>query len=1140
MKNNADDNAKLRAELAQLQARVVTLEAENAAWADQLNQARAAFTKTQTLFQATRSITALEPLPDLLQLIVDNLALTLPAAMVSLATVDMNSRRVTLLVEGGSDLDQFPTRDGTALFDELSEGLVGWVLRELKPVHSPKGTLDPRESNRARQDRLTQGAGSIIVAPIHYRRKIWGALTAINLISSPDFDDADLGLLVTMANQAAFAIENAHLFEALRESEARYRSLFEDSPISLWEQDFSKVKKTIDALKLAGITDFETYFEDHPDQVGDCAAAVRVVDVNQATLGLFQARSKRQFFQGIDQVFTSEAIDTFKEVLIAISQDILSIELETVNNTLAGNRRNIVLTWSVAPGYEATLSKVLVSIIDVTERKQAEEALASRANELEEARNFLDSIIENIPLMVFVKDSKNLRFVRFNKAGEDLIGVKRQELIGKNVYDCFSEEEATRFSSKDRETLVTRSLLDIPEQPIETATKGTRLLHTTKVPVFDKNGNPKYLLGISEDITERKRAEAALIESEERYRNLVELSPDGVLVSIAEKIAFINRSGAKILGANSPDELINKCIYDFTHPDSLDDVKLRLKKVATQGWHAPLSEQKIFNLGGTLTYLEVASIPAIYQGRAAVQTVFRDITQRKQAELELARFRAIMDQSDETILVVDPETARFIDVNKTACRELGYSREELLRLGPAQIVVNFPFEDHARWKAHVENVKETSSFLVRYTEHRRKDGSSFPVQTMLSYHSFEGRNYLLAISRDMTEIKHLEDQLHQAQKLEAVGQLAGGVAHNFNNMLTAIMGYVGLSMESLPPDHPVKQDLLGIEKTTQRAAGLTQQLLAFTRNQIIQPTIIDLNNLVLNMRGMLRQLVNESIELIIISNPNLDPVRVDPGQFEQVLVNLVLNARDAMPDGGQLIIETTNITIDQSIASRHEEVRRTGNYVMLSVSDTGSGMTEEVKTHIFEPFFTTKEVGQGTGLGLATCFGIVKQNNGYISVYSEPGQGTSFKIYLSRIRGVADEPDPSGHIDPLPAGTETILLVEDEATVRKTTARILHEQGYAILEARNGDDALRLVKQMAPKTIQLLITDVVMPGLGGMPLAREIERIDPDIKILFISGYTENTIIQRGIAEPGINFLPKPFAPSDIAIKVRQLLDNAE
>jgi PAS domain S-box-containing protein len=419
-----------------------------------------------------------------------------------------------------------------------------------------------------------------------------------------------------------------------------------------------------------------------------------------------------------------------------------------------------------------------------------------------------------------------------------------------------------------------------------------------------------------------------------------------------------------------------------------------------------------------------------------------------------------------------------------------------------------------------------------------------PILPKIYREGEETSSYAVVVVHDITECKRaekeiaaLEEQLRQARKMEAIGRLAGGIAHDFNNLLTPIVGYSQLAISTLHPSDPMRQDIQEIQKSAERAAKLIRQMMTFSRRQALKPQVLNLNSVLLDMDKMLRQLIEENIELVTLSAPDLGSVKMDPGQFEQVLVNLVVNARDAMPNGGKLILETSNVTLDQDFVYQHGRMIP-GRYVRMTVSDTGIGMSEEVKTHLFEPFFTTKEHNKGTGLGLSTVYGIVKQSNGYILVYSEPDRGTTFKIYFPLVEEEASALPRRDEIGYLPKGNETVLLVEDEPLVRGLAVRILREQGYKVLEASNGNEALRIAQGNAGKGIHLLLTDVVMPQMGGKELADRLKALRPGIKVLFTSGYTDNAVVQHGLLDPDIAFLEKPLSPSALARKVRELLDR--
>ncbi|MFB3119890.1 MAG: ATP-binding protein [Stenotrophomonas maltophilia] len=394
-----------------------------------------------------------------------------------------------------------------------------------------------------------------------------------------------------------------------------------------------------------------------------------------------------------------------------------------------------------------------------------------------------------------------------------------------------------------------------------------------------------------------------------------------------------------------------------------------------------------------------------------------------------------------------------------------------------------------------------------------------------------------SLQTEMAERKQLEEQLLQSLKMESIGRLAGGIAHDFNNLLTAIIGYSELSLSKIPKGDPIQADLEEIQKAADRAASLTGQLLAFSRRQIIEPKLVGVNQLIMEVGSLLQRLIDESISLALLPGPSAGWVKVDPHQFEQVLINLVVNARDAMPEGGQLTVQTSNVVLTPQQARELGEVHP-GEYVVLTISDTGTGMSAETQKQIFEPFFTTKDQGKGTGLGLATCYGIVKQNSGHIEVESELGTGTCFRIYLPRVEAPSDVPAVADEPEPWPRGTETVLLVEDEPAVRTVTSTALSSQGYRVLEATNGLEALQVSEDHAGEKISLLFTDVIMPTMGGKELAEQICERRPDIKVLFTSGYDNDAIADHGLLEPGLEFLQKPAPLQELTSRVRHVLDK--
>ena len=475
---------------------------------------------------------------------------------------------------------------------------------------------------------------------------------------------------------------------------------------------------------------------------------------------------------------------------------------------------------------------------------------------------------------------------------------------------------------------------------------------------------------------------------------------------------------------------------------------------------------------------------------------------------------------------------------------LGYGRTEALGRELAELIIPPAFR--ARHKEGLARYLATGEARVlgRRIELTaiRRDGSEFPVELAIARVPGKGPVQFTGFIRDLSERRKAEDallrseeQLRASQKMEAVGRLAGGVAHDFNNLLTVIQGHSELLLARLRDDDPIRKEIEEIRKASERAAGLTRQLLAFSRRQVLQARVLDLNEAVADMEKMLRRLIGEDIELITRLGPGIAHVKADPGQLEQVIMNLAVNARDAMPEGGQLTIETADATLDEEFCRTHPPTHP-GRYVMLALIDTGIGMSPEILSHVFEPFFTTKEKGRGTGLGLATVYGIVKQSEGYVWVESAPGGGSSFRIYLPPVDEPMQTTEPRVGGAATDAGSETILLVEDEPVVRELARRILEMNGYTVLEAGDVVEARRLCDTHAGP-IHLLLTDVVMPVMSGRGLADALSGLRPDMRVLYMSGYTDDAIVRHGVLLKGVSFLQKPFTPQDLAAKIREVLD---
>jgi len=519
-----------------------------------------------------------------------------------------------------------------------------------------------------------------------------------------------------------------------------------------------------------------------------------------------------------------------------------------------------------------------------------------------------------------------------------------------------------------------------------------------------------------------------------------------------------------------------------------------------------------------------------------VSTQIAMAIERKRTEEQLheseRKYRLLFETNPEPMFVYDCETLRILAVNGAAVARYGHTESEFLQLTLRDIC---PPEEQSRLDEELARRPDDGAVRAG-VRHWTKQGQRFDVDLVARPLEFANRHARLVLARDVSAQRQLEAQLRQSQKMEAVGQLAGGIAHDFNNLLTAILGSTQLLLHNTPVGDARREDAEEIRHAGLRAAELTRQLLAFSRRQVLAPKVLDVNAVVANMDRMLRRLLGEDVELATSRDPAAGTVNADPGQLEQVLLNLAVNARDAMPGGGRLSIGTTRVTLHEEHVERRHRMPA-GDYVCLAVADTGVGMDETTQAHLFEPFFTTKEVGKGTGLGLATVYGIVKQSGGYIWVYSEAGHGTTVKIYLPRVPGVAESPVPAPEPQRVRGGDETVLLVEDAAPVRTLARRSLEARGYRVLEAADGPSALQLSARHL-EGIDILVTDVVMPGMSGRELAERLAPERPSMKVLYTSGYTDDAMVRQGVLSAGVAFLQKPFVPDTLARKVREVLDG--
>jgi PAS domain S-box-containing protein len=744
-----------------------------------------------------------------------------------------------------------------------------------------------------------------------------------------------------------------------------------------------------------------------------------------------------------------------------------------------------------------------------------------------EADRFEACFQHALDAMLLLDDEGRVRDA--NPAASRLTGYTRNELLGKTLID----------------------LSAVPDAEIHRRIWGEFVAaghQSGELTVRRKNGSkarteyrkvarvvPGFHLCIVTDVTDRKRAEDAVRESAERYRTLLEEAPFAMQVFDPDgTLRSVNQAWERMWGARR-EEVLGRL-------GALEDPRLEvirpLVRRALDGERVEIPETEIPGSGRTVRGHAFRLAKGGRQGDVIL--ILEDVTSERHTQ-EALRFQAmLLDQISDYIVAAGMD-GRVTYVNAALCGALGRTADELVGRSTMEVfpevtddtsnreVLEAAIADH-QWSG--TRTLLGADGAARKLDLRIKvvpDGSGQP-------------GALFAIGRDMTEQwessrekQKLEQQLLQAQKMEAIGRLAGGVAHDFNNIITGIQCYSDIILESLSRSDPLCADVDEIRRAADRAASLTQQLLAFSRKQVIDPRVINLNQLLGESKKMLGRLIGEDVELSLITDVDLERIKADPHQVEQVLFNIAVNARDAMAGGGKLIVETANVTLDETFC-RQNPGAVAGEYVMLSISDTGTGMDEETRRHIFEPFFTTKEKGKGTGLGMSTVYGIVKQNNGYIAVESAPGEGATFSIYLPRV----DEPElerrPSGSQVPF-SGDETILLVEDEDVVRRLARKILTRKGYRVLEADRGGDAY-LMSQDYDGEIDLLLTDVVMPNMNGKDLWEKIRSVRPGIKAVFMSGYTGDVIVHHGILDAGVEFIQKPFNVESLSRKVREVLDK--
>jgi PAS domain S-box-containing protein len=777
------------------------------------------------------------------------------------------------------------------------------------------------------------------------------------------------------------------------------------------------------------------------------------------------------------------------------------------------------------------------------DRKRAEEALRK-------SQQLLESTFISLRDAVFIIDAKTVEIIECNPAASEIFGYSRNELVGRTTsflhINEASLEEFRRhlYAAVEREGFLSRLEFKMRRKD------GTVLsTENSVVPLNDEQNKLIGWVSVVRDITEHKRAEEAIRQSEERYRTILENVEDGYYeTDLRGDLTFFNDSLCRML-EYSKDELMGMSNKQYTDEENRKKLFAAFNEVYTTGKPAKGFGWQVFTKGGKKLFGEVSvSLIKDSQGQPiGFRGIARDVTEQRQAEealrTEKQRFETLLENAPFGVIMIDRKgnfkyvNSKFVELFGYDLNDIPHGREWFRKAYPDPDYRHHVIEN---W-IHDSNITEAGENVPRIFTATCKDGTKKTIRFITVQ---LGTGEYLMSCEDITLVQRAEEekaalaeQLRQSQKMEAIGRLAGGIAHDFNNLLTVIRGYSQLSLLDLNENDKLRGNIEEIQKATQRASDLTHHLLAFGRRQIMEMKILNLNTLLKDLDKMLHRVIGEDIELTYLLSEEIGKIRVDPGQMEQVILNLAVNARDALPYGGKLTIETSDAELDEAYAHTHIG-SKPGRYVMMSVSDTGQGMSSEVRERAFEPFFTTKEKGKGTGLGLSTCYGIVKQSGGNIWAYSEPGRGTTFKIYLPLAEEFSKETKDKADRAEILKGSETILAVEDQMEVRKLVAKILTGQGYTVIEASNGEQAMKAAQENSGKKIHLLLTDVVMPGMSGRELAETLGLLHPNMKVLYMSGYTDNAIVHHGVLEEGVNYIQKPFTLDALARKVREVLDR--
>lgn len=936
--------------------------------------------------------------------------------------------------------------------------------------------------------------GSILSMPLKFNNIILGLLNLCRLHPMKHFSQEDLNKLEDYAAQISFAIRSQRLIDEQTAQLKKYQFMVESAHDAIFYKDMQgryviANDKTLEAFglpreKVIGKSDYQL--------MPDTEEARRNIKYEQIVLKKGKAQEVTRRMTAADGT-----IRWFQVIKVPQFND----------------EGNVIGLVGIAR--------------DITDLKKTEEAL--RESEEKYRTLFEESLNVNILLNL------NGKIVDVNKACANFMGIPKQQGIGKSVFDFISPEQK-EFVKKLFEKEVAGEYT--PAVVIDVMTRrGVRKLFLEEgAGRIYKEGKLTEILLSGSDVTELIKTQEELRESRERFKGLAELLPETVFeMDENDTLTFVNRNAFEVFGYTRDEFEKGINLVDLLIPEDRERVNRSIKKILSGKKLAPMQFTALKKNGETFPIQVYFSSPICDKGFHCIRGLIIDISERQKMEAKLKLLSTTVEQSVNIVAVAD--TNGIIQYVNRAFEEItGYKRQEII--GHKRDILEGCKIDENLHKEIWETIKSGNTWTGRLMS-KKKSGSVYTEDTALfPVVGSDGKiTNFTRIGRDITDRVKLENQLQQAQKMESIGRLAGGVAHDLNNIMTGIRGCAELARLELESYEIDTENIDDICKAVDGAASLISQLLAFSRKQMANPQVLNINNVIKEMEKMIPRVIREDIKFSTSLDPDILSVRMDPHQLQQIIMNLVVNAKDAMPDGGKLIIETKMADVDESFQKRYPFFVP-GSYVMLIVSDTGTGMDEETISHIFEPFFTTKEKGKGTGLGLSTVYGIVKQAKGHILVYSEPGQGTAFKIYLPSIKekAVLKEKDQRFRTHIL-GGKEFILVVEDEAIVSKLVWKILNKAGYQAFTASSGEQALDYFEKMG-KNIDMLITDMVLPDIKGGDLALKLMQKNPSLKVLFMSGYSEDVIDSRELMGGKFEFISKPFNTREFLKKVRKVLDK--